>query len=104
MVLQGAVVTQSSPYGIVANKARPCGWAASSPRSTCESSLQNSDLHVRFGTAPSSHRGTSMYSAVTGADPTRPTLPCANMGFAFIFTMAAYDLIRLPRLFAEAAA
>jgi transposase len=28
----------------------------------------------------------------------------ARMGFAFTFTMAAYDLIRLPRLFAEAAA
>lgn len=28
----------------------------------------------------------------------------ARMGFAFTFTMAAYDLIRLPRLLAEAAA
>ena len=27
----------------------------------------------------------------------------ARMGFAFTFTMAAYDLIRLPRLLAEAA-
>jgi Transposase DDE domain len=28
----------------------------------------------------------------------------ARMGFVFTFTMAVYDLVRLPRLFAEAAA